>query len=745
MDDSTVFQRAVTQRLVTFWSMPRRRFAAGVRLMLAVCLAGAVFSASGPKVVAHDNNKNKNNQNSDFERKMREMQAEMERQRREQERNQRNLQRAAEEAQKAAEREARKRQEEMERDMRREQERMMREAERAREAAMRDAMRAQERSQREQEQRIRDAERDAQKAADQARRAAEEDQRKQALRDQKRQQDDARRRAETPQEDDGADDPNLNDFERRAKALDAERKRQADQLARDQDSQLKLDEDRARRDRDRDAGQRVIRKDAPAPVALPNPSQPSSAKPWVDGKAPWAKAPASPPADRAPNTAALPKARLPTLPAPVPVTYPGKDKGAELPADLFAKARQGEFVVPALSPADVKKLTDRGFEVSEPAPAGGKAAVQRVRGAGYDVNEAERELHKALQTSVMQNFAYSIFLGSLGETDPGAPEKRAITPATRQPCPDAVCFGGKFINWSRAAGACAKSAKIGIIDTSFDTGHPAFTGLKATSRAFLDHEKPSPYDWHGTAVLSLLAGNPDTSTPGLAPGAHYFLATAFRSDITGNASTDTVRLLGALAWLEESKVNIINMSFSGPQDPAIARAIARMSKKGIVFVAAAGNMGPNAPPSYPAAYPQVIAVTAINRKGNTYTKANRGAHIDVSAPGVDVVTALPKAQQGYRTGTSFAAPFVTAILATQGDLAFTGAKAKLLPKLSVRDLGPPGRDPMYGSGLAMAPATCGDGTAIAADDTVPTLPRPVEAASDAWGAKTTLMRAGAGP
>ena len=138
-------------------------------------------------------------------------------------------------------------------------------------------------------------------------------------------------------------------------------------------------------------------------------------------------------------------------------------------------------------------------------------------------------------------------------------------------------------------------------------------------------------------------------------------------------------------------------------------------------------------------------MTAVNRKGNTYTKANRGAHIDVSAPGVDVVTALPKAQQGYRTGTSFAAPFVTAILATQGDLAFTGAKAKLLPKLSVRDLGPPGRDPMYGSGLATAPTTCGDGTAVAADDTVPVLPPPVEAASDAWGAKTTLMRAGAGP
>lgn len=747
MDRLAVFQRAVLQRFVIAWGFGRLSIGVPLRLAVFVCLAGAAFSMSVPDVDARDRNKgnqNNGNQNSDFERKMREMQAEMDRQRRDQDRQQRDMQRAAEEAQKAAEREARKRQEEMERDMRREQERAMRDAERERDAAMRDAQREQARAQREQEQRMRDAEGEAQKAMDRARKAAEEEQRKQALQDQKRQQDDDRR-ANAPRRDTDTDtdaDPGVSDAEGRAKALDFEQRRQAEKLERDQDNQRRSDEDRARRDRGRQAQQPDDGNGAAAPVVLQDPAQAPSVKPPGDIKAPWVK---PPPADRSAGKDEAPKARPSAPAAPIPVSYPGEDKGAELPADLFAKSRQGEFFVPALAPADVEKLKKRGFDVSAPTPAGGKAAVQRVRGSGYDTNEAERELHKALQTSVMQNFAYSIFLGSLGEADPGGPDKRAIAPATQQPCPDTVCFGRKFINWSKAAGACAKTAKIGIIDTSFDTTHPAFTNLKATSRAFLDDEKPSPYDWHGTAVLSLLAGNPETSTPGLAPDAHYVLATAFRSDITGNASTDTVRLLGALGWLEESNVDIVNMSFSGPQDPAIARAIARMSKKGIVFVAAAGNMGPNAPPSYPAAYPQVIAVTAVNRKGNNYTKANRGTHIDVSAPGVDILTALPKAQQGYKTGTSFAAPFVTAILATQGDLAFTGAKAKLMSHLSLRDLGPPGRDPMYGSGLAMAPTTCGDGTAVAADDSVPVLPPPVEAASDAWGAKTTLMRAGAAP
>jgi hypothetical protein len=725
MDRRAGFQRAVFERLVKAWSCLRIKPATPVRVALVVCLVGAAVAVSAPSVDAksNGNNNRNNNNNNDFERKMREMQAEMERQQREQSRQQLEMQKMMQQAQKAAEAEARKRQQEMERDMRREQER-----------AVREAQRQQDQTQREQQQRT------AQKGSEQA------------LQDQKRRQDDDRRGNTARRDDADADiendtdiDPGLDAAARRAKALEAETRRLGDKLARDQARLRKNDDDRARRDRELQTQKSDSGRGPAAPVMMQEPTQTPSVKVPGDIRAPSIKPPQ---VDRSAGTGTGkdegPRARRAVPVVPVPVSYPGKDKGAELPTDLFAKSRQGEFIVPALAPADVEKLKERGFEVSEPTAAGGKTAVQRVRGSGYDPNEAERELHKALQTSVMQNQAYSIFLGSLGESDPGGADKRAIVPATSQPCPDSVCFGRKFINWSKTAGSCAKAAKIGIIDTSFDTTHPAFTNLKATSRAFLDNEKPSPYDWHGTAVLSLLAGNPDTSTPGLAPDAHYLLATAFRSDVTGNASTDTVRLLGALSWLEESNVDIVNMSFSGPQDPAIARAIARMSKKGIVFVAAAGNMGPNAPPSYPAAYPQVIAVTAVNRKGNNYSKANRGSHIDVAAPGVDIVTALPNGQQGFKTGTSFAAPFVTAILATQGDLAFTGAKAKLMSHLAVRDLGPPGRDPMYGSGLATVPPTCGDGTLVAAGDTVPALPQ-VEAAHEAWGAKTTLMRAGAGP
>jgi hypothetical protein len=400
--------------------------------------------------------------------------------------------------------------------------------------------------------------------------------------------------------------------------------------------------------------------------------------------------------------------------------------GAEIPLETFIKDRAQELVATGLSVADVDTVKKLGFAATETVVAGAKVPLQRLRApTGMARDEAERLLHQTLPfLSVTPNYGYSIIVSG----EPRAPTNGSsaagvaagAVPASLQPCPNDTCFGSRLINWKSTLRTCTKSVRIGVIDTSFDLDHPALRHLKVEQGEFLDGQTPSPYDWHGTAVLSLLAGDPASGTPGLAPDATYLLATAFRSDAAGNASTDTVRLVAALAWLDELDVQFVNMSFSGPQDPAIEQSIERMRKKGVVFVAAAGNMGPTAAPSYPAAYPSVIAVTAINRRGDNYWNANRGNYIDVSAPGVDILTALPNAQQGYRTGTSFAAPFVTAIVASRaGEAAISGPKSRLFSGGAVRDLGPPGRDPIYGSGLALAPSRCArEPNTVAQSDTV---------------------------
>lgn len=424
--------------------------------------------------------------------------------------------------------------------------------------------------------------------------------------------------------------------------------------------------------------------------------------------------------------------------------------GAELPPEQFAEEREQELIVPELSPEQLKTAEESGLVVDTPTELG-KSGTKVVRVRLKDRSdrvEAERKLHQVLPfASATPNYAYKIFLGQEGQPAAFGAGTQNTAPASAEPCPESVCFGRKLINWNPEHTRCVKDVRVGVIDTSFDTSHPALRKISQISETFPVGSAPSSYDWHGTAVLSVLAGDPASGTPGLVPDATFLLAAAFRSDVNGNASTDTVRLLAALAWLEDHDVDIVNMSFSGPEDPSLARAIARMSKKGIVFIAAAGNMGPTASPSYPAAYPSVIAVTAVSREGFNYKNANRGSYIDFSAPGVDILAALPHARQGLRTGTSFAAPFVTAVVAASGaTVAQGGARgvqavsaAELMPRLPFEDIGPPGQDPIYGAGLVRAPQQCGRAKPtrgeVAAAEAVPQ--------SNPWSTQTTTTFAGA--
>lgn len=280
-------------------------------------------------------------------------------------------------------------------------------------------------------------------------------------------------------------------------------------------------------------------------------------------------------------------------------------------------------------------------------------------------------------------------------------------------CDGDKCFGRQVIRWRKDIQSCVKNLRIGVIDTQIDHEHPAFSGIAIHLGEFLPNgEKPAP-SWHGTGVFGLLAGNPNSGTPGLVPQADFYVASIFFQDENGEIATNTYNLLNALEWMNSFDVKIINMSFSGPRDELIEKAIVRMSKQGVIFVAAVGNDGPSTSPSYPAAYDPVVAVTAVNKELRNYPYANRGERIDVAAPGVKIWSAVPNAREGYHTGTSFAVPFVTASIATLYKSGHAN-KQELLNRLEVIDLGPTGRDAIYGRGLMVAPSTCeGTGKAVA--------------------------------
>ena len=177
---------------------------------------------------------------------------------------------------------------------------------------------------------------------------------------------------------------------------------------------------------------------------------------------------------------------------------------------------------------------------------------------------------------------------------------------------------------------------VAVIDTAIDAAHPEIAGLvagsfDATNAAARPHR-------HGTAMAGAIVAH--ARLIGVAPAARILAIHAFDASSTATDGT-TLTILRGIDWAVARGARVINMSFAGPGDPGLARGLAAARQKGVVLVAAAGNAGPKSPPLFPAADPNVIAVTATNSDDKLLPAANRGRHIAVAAPGVDVLGPAP--------------------------------------------------------------------------------------------------------
>lgn len=240
---------------------------------------------------------------------------------------------------------------------------------------------------------------------------------------------------------------------------------------------------------------------------------------------------------------------------------------------------------------------------------------------------------------------------------------------------------------------------VAVIDSGVDVTHPELAG--AIAGTFDTLKPPMQPHSHGTAIAGLIAAH--ARLMGSAPAARILAARAF-DPVGGTAEGTTFNILKALDWAAANNARVINMSFAGPSDPAIHRSIEAAFKKGIVLVAAAGNDGPKSPPLFPAADPEVIAVTATDAEDKLFAQSNRGRHIAVAAPGSEILVAAPDASYQVQSGTSFSAAEVSGIVALmlqrKPDLTPTAVRAILLA--TAKDLGPNGRDDDFGAGLADA-------------------------------------------
>ena len=267
----------------------------------------------------------------------------------------------------------------------------------------------------------------------------------------------------------------------------------------------------------------------------------------------------------------------------------------------------------------------------------------------------------------------------------------------------------QLIGWQSVPAACGSAVRIGMIDAGVDVEHPALNGVGVDYRTFNRADrKPGPAD-HGTAVASIMVGSNSGGQGwgGLLPGAALFAANMFEFNERGQLVGSARGLVLAVDWMVENDVHVVNMSVAGADNRVVRSAVERAYRKRLVMVAAAGNWGSETKPAYPAAYRQVIAVTAVDADHTVYRHANRGRYIDFAAPGVRIWTAVPGGGR-FQSGTSFAAPFVSVLIGlevAQG----SDSQADLLRdvlKSGVIDLGEPGRDNVFGWGLVGGQPRC---------------------------------------
>lgn len=250
--------------------------------------------------------------------------------------------------------------------------------------------------------------------------------------------------------------------------------------------------------------------------------------------------------------------------------------------------------------------------------------------------------------------------------------------------------------------ATGRDVKVAIIDTQIDVEHPDLENVVADSFDAVGDGRAEP-DPHGTAIAGIIGAQGLVS--GVAPDAALLSARAFYVDPGRNQPvTSTFILLKALDWVAATDAGVANLSFSGPRDPAVERAISAAAQRGVVLVAAAGNGGPDAAPAYPAAYADVIAVSAHDHADARYTHANRGPYIALAAPGVDILVPVTEGAHAFMSGTSMAAAHVTGIIALLLERADRLDHQSVLAVLTetAEDLGDPGPDDDFGAGRAHA-------------------------------------------
>lgn len=369
----------------------------------------------------------------------------------------------------------------------------------------------------------------------------------------------------------------------------------------------------------------------------------------------------------------------------------GKGRGKAAPAVANLRSFANEFVAEidgTLSPGDADELARRHGLTrisSENFPLiGATFGLFRIAdGRPYETVRREFAADGSVR-SVQPNFRYVLQDQKSAIPSEGDPAQYALA-KLRLPQAHTLVHGA--------------NVTVAVIDSGIDARHPELADSVADNFDALGSAE-GPHI-HGTGIAGAIVAH--ARLMGCAPQARIIAIRAF-GGANSSAESSSYIILRSLNYAAEHGAQIVNMSFAGPKDAVIERAIAATAARGLVLIAAAGNAGAKSPPLYPAANPNVIAVSATDQQDRLFTASNRGNYIAVAAPGVDIFLPAPDGKYQMTSGTSFSAAYVSGVAALllERNYALKPEALRMTLTKTARDLGSPGRDELFGDGQADA-------------------------------------------
>lgn len=246
---------------------------------------------------------------------------------------------------------------------------------------------------------------------------------------------------------------------------------------------------------------------------------------------------------------------------------------------------------------------------------------------------------------------------------------------------------------------------VAVVDTGVNSRHPALIGAVLPGADFTLYDEESTGDGridtngHGTGMASLIVGH--STVTGIAPRAKI-LPVRVKAGDSPIAEGSSIAIASGIRWAVDHGADVINISLgSAVIDPRERSALEYARLRGVVVVAAVGNIGEAKGVMYPAKEKGVIAVAATGPNGEHASNSVTGPEVVISAPGTNILRASVDSGTVVASGTSDSAAIVSGIVALLLELDAGMTPSEVLAHLAstADDRGVPGRDEVFGYGI----------------------------------------------